>query len=161
MRRSSTRTDLDDEDRLHFDFALGKALEDAGDYAESFEHYARRQRAAPQAPCLRRADDTTGARAARARRCSRRSSSQRARAAARRRRDPIFIVGLPRAGSTLLEQILASHSAGRRHDGAAGHLPPIARSSRRPGEAQRGRDYPAGARGAWTPTELRALGEHT
>ena len=29
---------------------------------------------------------------------------------ARQRRDPIFIVGLPRAGSTLIEQILSSHS---------------------------------------------------
>ena len=36
-------------------------------------------------------------------------------------RDPIFIVGLPRAGSTLIEQILASHSSGRRHAGAGRH----------------------------------------
>ena len=35
--------------------------------------------------------------------------------------DPIFILGMPRAGSTLIEQILASHRRGRRHDGAARH----------------------------------------
>ncbi len=48
MRSRLERTDLSDEDRFHFHFALGKALEDARDYAASFEHYAegnRRRRA--------------------------------------------------------------------------------------------------------------------
>jgi tetratricopeptide (TPR) repeat protein len=40
MRDQLARTELGDEDRLHFHFALGKALEDAGETAESFEHYA-------------------------------------------------------------------------------------------------------------------------
>ncbi len=40
MRAQLARDDLADEDRFHFHFALGKALEDAGEYAESFEHYA-------------------------------------------------------------------------------------------------------------------------
>ncbi len=40
MRRALAGTDLDDEDRLHFEFSLGKALEDAGAYEESFAHYA-------------------------------------------------------------------------------------------------------------------------
>ena len=34
------REDLSNEDRLHFEFALGKALEDRGAYAESFAHYS-------------------------------------------------------------------------------------------------------------------------
>ena len=44
------------------------------------------------------------------RRSARASSSRARRAVAATARDPIFIVGLPRSGSTLLEQILASHS---------------------------------------------------
>ncbi|MFL6592248.1 MAG: tetratricopeptide repeat protein, partial [Luteimonas sp.] len=40
MRAQLARTDLAVEDRFHFEFALGKALEDAGDYAASFAHYA-------------------------------------------------------------------------------------------------------------------------
>ena len=52
-----------DEDRLHLHFALGKALEDCGDYAASFEHYARGQCAAPRRASLRRGrnDDTQSA----------------------------------------------------------------------------------------------------
>ena len=40
MRHALASADLDDEDRLHFEFSLGKALEDAGAYEESFVHYA-------------------------------------------------------------------------------------------------------------------------
>ena len=40
IRAALARADLDDDDRLHFEFALGKALEDAGSYQESFAHYA-------------------------------------------------------------------------------------------------------------------------
>ncbi len=54
MRAQLERTDLTNDDRFHFDFSLGKALEDAGEYAESFEHYRARQLAAPQADPLRR-----------------------------------------------------------------------------------------------------------
>ena len=39
MRTQLARTDLSAEDRFHFHFALGKALEDQADYAASFEHY--------------------------------------------------------------------------------------------------------------------------
>ena len=41
MRAQLERTDLTNDDRFHFDFSLGKALEDAGEYAESFAHYDR------------------------------------------------------------------------------------------------------------------------
>ncbi len=40
MRNALARTDLAPEHRLHFEFALGKALEDRADYAASFAHYA-------------------------------------------------------------------------------------------------------------------------
>ncbi|MBS0412621.1 MAG: sulfotransferase, partial [Proteobacteria bacterium] len=108
MEAQLRRPDVADEDRLHLHYALGKALEDEGEAEASFAHYARgadiRRRAAPY-----RAQDTT-------------ALMERTRAlftpdflAARAGSgdpapDPIFIVGLPRAGSTLVEQILASHS---------------------------------------------------
>jgi cytochrome c-type biogenesis protein CcmH/NrfG len=109
MRAQLARSDLTDDDRLHFHFALGKALEDAGAYADSFGHYS-------QGNALRRAQFPYDA-------AENHSSMQRWKALfkadffAQRRdfgctnADPIFIVGMPRAGSTLLEQILSSHSA--------------------------------------------------
>ena len=109
MRRQLARTDLSVENRHHFEFALGKALEDVGAHAESFGHYL-------EGNALRRglvpynADDN----AARLRRSlslyTREFFAQRAGTGVEAR-DPIFIVGLPRAGSTLVEQILSSHSA--------------------------------------------------
>ena len=72
--------------------------------------------------------------------------------------DPIFIVGLPRAGSTLLEQILSSHSA---VEGTM-ELPEITsitRDLRGQAERRPGHALPRRAGRAWTPTQLRALGE--
>ena len=107
MRGALARTDLADEHRLHFEFALAKALEDRAQYAESFGHYAHanalRLKLVPYS-----ADDTT----ARLRRTRETYSVDffHARAGSGcAATDPIFIVGLPRAGSTLIEQILASH----------------------------------------------------
>jgi tetratricopeptide (TPR) repeat protein len=109
MSTQLKRSDLTHEDRLHLHYALGKALEDRGDYAASFTHYAK-------GAALRREElpydhEETTAQAARAKalftpaffaeRAGRGSESDA----------PIFIVGLPRSGSTLIEQILASHSA--------------------------------------------------
>jgi tetratricopeptide (TPR) repeat protein len=108
MQAQLTRSDLSDDDRLHLDYALGKAFEDAGEWEASFRHYAEGAR-------LRRsqveydAGETT-------------AQLERSRAlftpeffAARAGQGhpdpaPIFVVGLPRSGSTLVEQILASHS---------------------------------------------------
>ena len=108
MRKQLARSDLADEDRFHLDFALGKALEDTGEYAASFEHYqnanALRRKSLPY-----HSDQTA-------------SFSQRLKAvftsaflearagAGSVVPDPIFVVGLPRSGSTLIEQILSSHS---------------------------------------------------
>jgi tetratricopeptide (TPR) repeat protein len=108
MRSALGRADLTREDRLHFEFSLGKALEDAGSYAESFAHYAR-------ANAVRRqmhphnADDNTRY----VKQCKLLFSTDyfaERSSAGCGAQDPIFIVGLPRAGSTLIEQILASHS---------------------------------------------------
>jgi tetratricopeptide (TPR) repeat protein len=101
-------TEVDQDRRLHLDFALGKALEDRADYAASFTHYAHgnalRLKLAPY-----RADDTS-ARLARAKQIYTPEFFARRKDAGSPSSEPIFIVGLPRAGSTLIEQILASHS---------------------------------------------------
>ncbi len=108
MQAAVARSDLRPVDRLHLHYALGKALEDRGGYAGSFESYAagaaiRRGRMPYSAgrttaslerirhafsPALLAAQAGAGCGAA----------------------DPIFVLGLPRSGSTLIEQILASHS---------------------------------------------------
>jgi tetratricopeptide (TPR) repeat protein len=95
-------------DRYHLCFALGKALEDRGDYAESFRCYERGN-AIKKRQSRYQAEFTE--RNARLQRqvCTREFFAAR-EGFGSDRADPIFIVGLPRAGSTLLEQILASHS---------------------------------------------------
>ncbi|HET6553134.1 MAG TPA: sulfotransferase [Dyella sp.] len=108
MRAQLARTGLGDEDRLHLEFAVGKALEDIEAYEASFRHYAQGN-AIRHGQLHYRAEETS----ARVRHVQRRYS--REFFAAREgvgceARDPIFIVGLPRAGSTLIEQILSSHS---------------------------------------------------
>jgi tetratricopeptide (TPR) repeat protein len=98
------RGDLSSEDRLHLDYALGKALEDRGAYAEAFEHYAAgaaRRASAYDPDVLTRLVARSKALFTRDAMNARGGSPSPA---------PIFIVGLPRSGSTLIEQILASHS---------------------------------------------------
>jgi len=108
MKLQLLRQDLTNEDRFHFDFAIAKALEDQREYAESFKHYEkgnqlrktlihysyeRNQQKVEECKALftseffyeRRDFGITSA-------------------------EPIFILGMPRSGSTLLEQILSSHS---------------------------------------------------
>lgn len=108
MQQELERGDLDGESSCHIELALATALEAEKAYAESFEHYrngnmSRRSRLHYDAnesdervrstkalftPEFIRAREGHGCTAP----------------------DPIFIVGMPRAGSTLVEQILASHS---------------------------------------------------
>ncbi len=95
-------------DRHHLCFALGKALEDRAETAESWRCYARGN-------ALKRSEsryrpeiiETNTTRQIKV--CTTAFFSRRAGWGAPAR-DPIFILGLPRSGSTLLEQILASHS---------------------------------------------------
>jgi Flp pilus assembly protein TadD len=108
MQGHAAREDLNDDERLQFEFALGKGFEDAGQYADSFGHYARGNE-------LRRAqilyDGGGNSRLAQRSRTLYTREFFAARAGfGCQAPDPIFIVGLPRSGSTLLEQILASHS---------------------------------------------------
>jgi tetratricopeptide (TPR) repeat protein len=95
-------------DRYHLCFALGKALEDRGDYAESFGYYERGNAVKKSESRYQAAYTERNTRLQRAV-CTREFFAAR-KGFGCERADPIFIVGLPRAGSTLLEQILASHS---------------------------------------------------
>jgi len=99
---------LSGADRYHLHFALGKALEDEAQYRESFEHYQHgntlRRKELGYDPGLMR-EHVQGSRKL----FTREFFAARSSAGAQEP-DPIFIIGLPRSGSTLLEQILSSHS---------------------------------------------------
>ena len=96
---------LPSEDKAHLAFAVGKALEDRQEYDHSFSAYAegnaiRRQKSGYDA-------DKTNARVGL---LIQQCGENLWDGAGHPSDEPIFIIGLPRAGSTLLEQILASHS---------------------------------------------------
>ena len=108
MVAALARLDLTTDDRLHLHYALGKALEDRGDAAASFGHYA-------EGAALRRAEtpydpDATTAYVRRVETLFTPEFLAARAGAGSASEAPIFIVGLPRSGSTLIEQILASHS---------------------------------------------------
>jgi len=96
-------------DRVHLHFALGKAYEDAGDYARSFEQYAAGN--ALHRKGFRYDADLNTARTETLKSVFTRELFDARAGSGSPAPDPIFIVGMPRAGSTLLEQILSSHSA--------------------------------------------------
>ncbi len=95
-------------DRFHLSFALGKALEDRGDFAESF-HYYQLGNALKRSDSRYRPEIIESNTRQQIEVCSREFFAGR-RGVGAPDPDPIFIVGLPRSGSTLIEQILASHS---------------------------------------------------
>ena len=145
MQQALEGPGLKDEDRFHLDFALGKAMHDAGRSDEAFAHYAEanalRLKSQPYRPqeitntvdrsiAFFTADVLTEA------------------VGGSEARDPIFIVGMPRAGSTLIEQILSSHSLVE----GTSELPDIPLLTRKPGP------YPKAILEA-SSDERRALGE--
>ena len=100
------RDDL--QNQAHFHFALGKAYEDLQDFAAAFSHY-KSGNAAKYRLSRYNADKMQADMQAQIEHCSAALFKQK-QGGGFAAKDPIFIVGLPRAGSTLLEQILASHS---------------------------------------------------
>ncbi|KAF1706124.1 tetratricopeptide repeat-containing sulfotransferase family protein [Pseudoxanthomonas sacheonensis] len=109
MRRQLDKPGMETEHRQHLEFAIGKALEDAGEFEASFRHYQHGNDLRREV-LQYRADNTTARVARIIRGYTREFFAQRAGSGSDAP-DPIFIVGLPRAGSTLIEQILSSHSA--------------------------------------------------
>jgi tetratricopeptide (TPR) repeat protein len=140
IERRLAEEPLDEDARVHFLFTLGKALEDRGEYPRAFARYA-------EACALQRrriAYDPVETEVINERIRGVFSADFLAGKAGRGCPDraPIFVVGLPRSGSTLIEQILASHS---QVEGTA-ELPDVGRvigglSARFPGAA-----YPEAAR---------------
>jgi tetratricopeptide (TPR) repeat protein len=94
---------------VHLRYALGKYYDDVGDYTQAFEHYRRANeisntnRPEHELDFLTRGID-------RIIRVHTREWLKRTRADSNPSRRPVFIVGMPRSGTTLAEQILASHA---------------------------------------------------
>ena len=116
----TSRPDLSDRDRALMHYVQAKALEDARRFDEAFTHYvfgaAIQRRLAPYDPRgdIRLLEETE--------RVFNRDAFARAAAARKPDVTPIFVVGLPRSGSTLVERILTSHSL----VGGGGELPHFA-----------------------------------
>jgi len=108
MQRQEHSGELGRVDRYHLCFALGKAHEDRGDYSLSFEYYERGNWLKHEE--VRYSADRMQADFDRQKAFFTPARVEAFADLGSQASDPIFIVGLPRAGSTLVEQILASHS---------------------------------------------------
>ena len=143
------------DDRVHLRFALGKALEDRGEVGASWEFYA-------SGNALKRGEsryrpeiiETNTSRQIEV--CTRDFFERRAGWGAPDP-DPIFILGLPRSGSTLVEQILASHSRVEGTQELADVQAMVIDMQGRDGDADNPR-YP-GVLAKMGPDDFRRLGE--
>ena len=154
MRQAESAADLTISERYHLCFAIGTALEHRKEYPTSFQYYERGN-ALKRSEILYRPELVERNRRLQEQVCTAEFFAAR-RGVGCPRPDPIFVLGLPRSGSTLIEQILSSHS---KVDGTL-ELPELPRlvqqfRSRREGEAPQ---YPALLAGL-TPEELLGFGE--
>ena len=108
MQGQLERGDLRVEARVQFFFSLGKAYEDKKDYESAFENYQKGN--ALWRSTVEYDADKTHAFVEACKEVFTPELFEHCRGFGHQARDPIFVVGLPRAGSTLLEQILSSHS---------------------------------------------------
>ena len=108
MRAEEAAPGTDPVDRYHLCFALGKALEDRNEFAESWQFYERGN-ALKRAESRYHPDITETNTRKQVEVCTAQFFAARVGVGVPNL-DPIFILGLPRSGSTLIEQILASHS---------------------------------------------------
>ncbi len=111
MLKLIERNNLPDEDRIHLNFALAKAHEDVGDYDKAFSYYVEGNRLRKEelnfeisfsrkSFAKTKATFTKDVPALSVPEESELAKCQR----------PVFILGMPRSGTTLVEQMLASHS---------------------------------------------------
>jgi tetratricopeptide (TPR) repeat protein len=107
MQRAEKNAATEAVDRYQLCFALGKSFEDNEKYETAFEYYARGNQL-KLAKSRYRAERTDKEFARQQAICTRQFFDDRV-GFGTQSNEPIFIVGMPRAGSTLLEQILASH----------------------------------------------------
>ena len=108
MRGAESDPATDTVDRYHLCFALGKAYEDRQQFAESYAYYARGNELKRAASRYR--PEVVELNTRLQKEICTPELFVRHRGSGAPQPDPIFIVGLPRSGSTLIEQILASHS---------------------------------------------------
>jgi tetratricopeptide (TPR) repeat protein len=109
IRQQLAKGALTQENRAQLHFAVGKALEDGGEFSASFEEYARGNAARRQT--VQYSADNTAALVRRSKALFTAEFFRAREGAGCPAPDTIFIVGLTRSGSTLIEQILASHPA--------------------------------------------------
>ena len=149
---------LSEDDRFRLHFAMGKALEDRGEDEAGFDHYSQGNMGR-SLQTRHRPQETTEL-VDRTQRLFTAEFLARRKNYGLRARDPIFIVGMPRAGSTLVEQILASHPLVE----GTGELPDILVIAREleensPGGVHEGwRNYPDNL-GELSSKDCRRLGE--
>jgi hypothetical protein len=108
MRAAEANSTTAAVDRYHLCFALGKALEDEHEYSESWQYYERGN--ALKHAQIRYLPEITETNTRLSIQVCSREFFEARRGWGVPDPDPIFILGLPRSGSTLIEQILASHS---------------------------------------------------
>jgi tetratricopeptide (TPR) repeat protein len=139
MLRLEQAESLVPSNKVHLYFALGKALEDRHDWKASFDYYCKGNRVKKQQSSYRAEQMTEELLSQRD--FFNKEKLDQLKLDGYDDASPIFIVGLPRAGSTLLEQILSSHSM---VDGTL-ELPnmlSIAQKLRRKGRSKAGEAYP-------------------
>ena len=153
MLRRVDQEGLSLDSEVHFSFTLAKAFEDRKEFDRAFEYYHRgnsKHRGTiaydpvQTAITHQKIKDTFNEGFLR---------ELGDKGVGEKQPDPIFIVGLPRSGSTLLEQILASHSL---VDGTS-ELPDLGRISNLITDREKGRQYPEGIQDM-APSEITALG---
>jgi tetratricopeptide (TPR) repeat protein len=108
MEAQIARSDIDKEDRFHLHFALGRAHEERGTAKSAFDHYSAGNRLRSEELDYDPAEISAHVETAKSL-FTTSFLTERANLGCLSP-DPIFILGMPRAGSTLIEQILASHS---------------------------------------------------
>lgn len=148
MEMQLQRSGITEDDRVQMQYALGKAFEDRGQYDRSFQNYAKANASMrlriPYNP------DTVTNLVAASKALFTSEFLQSRDGAGCKSAAPIFVVSLPRSGSTLTEQILSSHSA---IEGAE-ELPYITSLAKR----FDGQDYPK-VLGSLDPEIFRTMGQ--
>jgi tetratricopeptide (TPR) repeat protein len=108
MQAQLNNSKLNDEDRFHFNFALAKALEDQKKYKDSFINYEKGNTL--RKSLINYSQQRNSRKLATSKQILTKEFFQQRNDFGVSSAEPIFILGMPRAGSTLLEQILSSHS---------------------------------------------------
>jgi tetratricopeptide (TPR) repeat protein len=154
MRQAEAAADLANAERYHLCFAIGTALEHRKEYQTSFQYY-QRGNALKRAEIVHKPELVERYRRLQEQVCTAEFFAAR-RGFGCPQPDPIFVLGMPRSGSTLIEQILSSHS---KVEGTL-ELPELPRlvqqfRTRRESDPPK---YP-GILASLSPEEFRTLGE--